>query len=131
MSEGLYSYNEFSDIMPYYMFKGLRVEEGKVLERYGLSYDIFKYYLSQNQTNEHMLLPVDTNYQGKRLWMVTTSLDKVNEFNKNKYVHTEGSMYKLPMINGVKKWYSTSENVYYNPGDIIKVELGMHFIAVK
>jgi hypothetical protein len=78
-----------------------------------------------------MLLPVDTNYQGKRLWMVTTSLDKVNDLNRNKYLHTEGSIYKLPMINGIKKWYSTSENIYYKPGDIVKVEHGMHFEALK
>ncbi len=131
MASGLYSYNEFKDIMPYYMFKGLRVEEGKVLQKYGYTKDIFRYYLLNNQLNEHMMKKIDTSINGKRLWMVSTSLDEINELNMNNFLHEEGSMYKLPNALGVRKWYSTSENKYYNPSDTIEVVHGMHFIAIK
>ena len=61
--------------------------------------------------------------------MVTTSLDKVNDTNKKNYLYKEGSIYTLPSDNNIKKWYSTAENIYYNPGDTIEVWHGMHFIA--
>lgn len=131
MNNGVYSYDDFKDILPYYMFKGMRVEEGKHLENFGLSKEIFKYYLANNQVNDHMIKYVDTNSKGNRVWMVTTSLDNVNEFNKSNYLIEEGTYYTLRIVNGVKKYYSTSENKYYNPGDIIKIEHGMHFIAIK
>ncbi len=126
-SSSLYSYSEFEDIMPYYMFSGLRVEEGKYLNNYGLTKDIFRYYLINNQLNKDMLLPVETNNNGSRLWMVTT--DKDNVLNKKEYLYEEGSYYILPRIVGVYKWYSTSEDKYYNPLDKVKVNHSMHFIA--
>ena len=131
MSNKLYKYDEFKDILPYYMFKGMRVEEGAYLEKYGLPYEIFKYYLATNQVNEHMMRSVDTNENGKRVWMVTTSEDVVNMFNEVLYLHEEGSYYALPKLSGVTKWYSTSENKYYKPGEQVKVVHGMHFIAIK
>ena len=61
--------------------------------------------------------------------MVTTSLDKVNEFNKNEYLKEEGSSYTLPKVN--KKnfvgWLNYSDNKVYYPGDKITVYHGMHF----
>ena len=123
----LYSYSEFSDIMPYYMFNGLRAEEGKYLNTYGLDKDKFMYYLSANQMNESMLLKVPTNKKGKRVWMVTN--DRDNILNKKDYLYEEGSYYTLPYILGVKKWYSTSEDKYYKPLDKVKVNHAMHFIA--
>ena len=111
------------------MFKGMRVEEGKFLENYGFSKDLFRYYLMNNQVNDKMMRSVDTNSNGNRVWMVTTSKDIVNEFNKSTYLYEEGTLYKLPSTNG--KWYSTSENKYYNSGDKVKVLHGMHFIEIK
>ncbi len=123
----LYSYSEFEDIMPYYMFKGLRAEEGKFLANFGLSKEIFRYYLIKNQLNKDMLLEVPTNGSGKRLWMVTTDKDVV--LNKNDFLHEEGSYYTLPYAKGVKRWYSTSEGKYYKPLEKVKVNHSMHFIA--
>ena len=123
----LYSYDELKDVLPYYMFIGLRAEEGKYLNNYGLDLNTFKYYLKNNQTNENMLLKVKTNKNNKRLWMVTTNYDKVLDYNK--YLYEEGSYYELPRIIGVNKWYSTSENKYYKPGDRVLVNHGMHFIS--
>ncbi len=131
MSNKLYKYDEFKDILPYYMFKGMRVEEGAYLENFGLTYEIFKYYLATNQVNEEMMRNVDTNENGKRIWMVTTSRDIVNMFNETLYLLEEGTNYKLPSYDGVSKWYSTSENKYYKPGDTVKVVHGMHFIEIK
>lgn len=53
----LYTYEDFADIMPRYMFDSLRVEEAKVLANYGLSLDIFRQYLLKNQLNPNMYLP--------------------------------------------------------------------------
>ena len=123
----LYDYSEFSDIMPYYMFKALRAEEGKYLNNYGLTKDIFRYYLLNNQMNETMLLPVATNGNGNRLWMVTTNKD--SNINSLDHLYEEGSYYTLPKVLGVYRWYSTSEDKYYKPLDKVKVEHSMHFIA--
>ena len=122
----LYKYDELKDVLPFYMFKGLRAEEGKYLNNYGLNLDLFKYYLKNNQNNESMLLNVELNKNNKRLWMVTTSEDKI--LNYKDYLYEEGSEYKLPKILGVNRWYSTSENKYYKPLDKVLVNHGMHFV---
>ncbi len=123
----LYSYEDLKEVLPYYMFVGLRAEEGKHLNNYGLDLNTFKYYLSKNQSNEEMLLPVDTNSSGKRVWMVTTSKDNLM-FN-NKYLYVEGSYYVLPITSS--RWFNTSNGKYYNSGDKVLVNHGMHFIEVK
>lgn len=123
----IYDYSEFSDIMPYYMFKALRAEEGKYLNNYGLTKDLFRYYLLNNQMNEAMLLEVPTNNKGNRVWMVTTNKD--SNINSLDHLYEEGSYYTLPKVLGVYRWYSTSEDKYYKPLDKVKVEHSMHFIA--
>ena len=123
----IYTYDELKDALPFYMYNGLRAGEGKFLNNYGLDLNTFKYYLKQNQTNDSMLLPVDKNSNGKRLWMVTTDKDKV--LNYKEYLYEEGSYYKLPIVLGVNSWYSTSEDKYYKPGSLVKVNNGMHFIS--
>jgi hypothetical protein len=118
--------------MPYYIFKGLRVDEGKYLVDLGLiSYEELKMYLYLCPANPEYYKEVETNKDGKRLWMVTTSRDNVTTNNIKQYLHEEGSNYKLPKYPNVSKWYSTSENKYYNPGDSVKVNHGMHFIEIK
>ena len=123
----LYSYSEFEDIMPYYMFNGLRAEEGKFLSKFGLTKDLFRYYLLTNQLSKKMLLDVPTNSDGKRLWMVTTDKDIV--LNNKDFLYQEGDYYTLPQVLGVTKWYSTSEDKCYRPLDKVKVNHSMHFIA--
>ena len=110
------------------MFKGLRVEEGKVLEEY-ISIDEFRYYLQTNQLNLNILKQPNKNNNKKNIWMVTTSDDVV--INKEKYLIKEGSYYKLPKGNKIKYWYSTSENKKYKPGTKIRVWTGMHFEKIS
>ncbi len=126
----LYTYDDFKDIMPYYMFKGLRVEEGKVLSNY-LSLSDLRRYLLVNQLNDNMLLQPIKNSSGERLWMVSTSDDDLSD--KKKYLNVEGSYYKLKEpINKVnfKYWYNTADSKIYYPNDIIEITNSMHFIAV-
>ena len=122
----LYTYNELKDTIPYYMYKGLRAGEAKVLVNYQyITTKEFKDYLRYNQMNKDMLLePVTKN--NKRFWMVTTSLDNVT--NKDDYLYPEGSTYTLPKSK-TKCFYNTSDNKCYKPGERVKVHLGMHFIA--
>ena len=126
----LYDYSLFSDVMPYYMFKGLRVEEGKILSNY-LDYYTFKKYLESNQLNDDMLLKPNLNSNGNRVWMVTTSDDVVT--SKENYLYEEGSIYTLKEPknkNNFKYWYNTSDGNYYYSNDTIKVNYGTHFIAI-
>ena len=122
----LYTYDELKDTIPYYMYKGLRAGEAKVLVNYKyLTTSEFKEYLSKNQMNKDMVQEPVTK-DGKRYWMVTTSLDKVT--NKDDYLYQEGNIYTLPNVK-TKCFYNTSDNKCYSPGEKIKVDLGTHFIA--
>ena len=129
--QDVYTYNDLKDAIPYYMFKGLRAEEGKVLANYGLDLETFKGYLIKNQNNPDMLRePIKNN--GKNMWMVTTSLDKINEFNKKEFLREEGSIYTLPKVNkkNFTGWLNYSDNKMYKPGENIVIYHGMHFEAL-
>jgi len=131
-SNNLYKYNEFKDIMPYYMFKGLRIGEGKYLvDNNFISLDAFKYYLIAFPANPEYYKKVEVNNNGKRVWMVTTSVDKVNDNNKNKFKVEEGSYYVFKKHKNIVKYCSSIDNKCYRPGEKIKVYTGMHFIAKK
>ena len=80
--------------------------------------------------NPKMQLPPQTNKNGKRVWMATTSIDNVTEFNKNNFLVEEGSYYTLPCRFDIKKWYSPSNNEYYNCSDKVQIWHGMHFIGI-
>ena len=128
----LYEYNEFKDIMPYYMFKGLRAEEAKVLNKY-ISKNEFRTYFLENQLNPNMISLPKTNLFGQRLWMVTTSDDRLNMINNKKYLMVEGSNYIVPEpLNKVNftNWYNTSDGKYYNPGDMLRIDMGTHLVAM-
>ena len=126
----LYEYKDFEDIMPYYIFKGLRVDEGKYLVDLGLiSYPELKFYLYSCPANPEYYRKVETNKNGKRLWMVTTSLDTVTNKNKDSYKMIEGSTYRLPREWKVTCFRNSIDNKCYKPGSLIKVYSGMHFVA--
>ena len=127
-SLSLYTYSEFSDILPYYMYKGLRVDEAKVIEN-AISKTEFRYYLLDNPLNEDLLNNPKTDLFGNRTWMVTTSEDYVTMFNKNKYLYKEGSTYIIPKSSKVLYWYNTADGKEYKSGDKITVNTGMHLIA--
>lgn len=116
-----YNYDDFSDIVPYYMFKGLRMEEAKYLENYGITKDIFRYYLLNNQLNPDMLLEVPKQSE-KRIFAISTSDGNINYL-------LEGEKYILPDTYGY--WYNTSDNKIYHSNEIIDVTNSMHFISIK
>lgn len=131
----LYTYEDFADILPYYMFKGMRVEEAKFLSIYGLSKEIFTQYLLKNQLNEGMLLAPITNNNGKRLWMATTSDDEVSDTNKKDFLLEEGSIYTLKEpkdgnLNEFIGWYNTADGKYYQPNNKVQIFTGTHFVAM-
>ena len=126
----VYTYDELKDAIPYYMFKGLRAEEGKILANYGLDLNTFKEYLKNNQNNKD-LLKEPINFLGNNMWMVTTSIDNITDLNKHNYLKPEGSIYTLPKLNNKKaKWLNTADNKIYNQLDKIKVSNSMHFILI-
>ena len=128
----LYDYSLFSDVMPYYMFKGLRVEEGEVLSAY-LDFETFKNYLLHNQLNDEMLLKPEEDGAGNRLWKVTTSDDLTfGASSATNSLFKEGSYYflKEPLNKiGFKGWLNTADGELYQPGDMVRVDYGMHFVA--
>ena len=124
-------YSYFKDVLPYYIYKGFRVKEAGFLVNYNfISLEDFKKYITTYIIDENYLRKPKTDLTGNNNWMVTTSLDIVTDFNKKNYLLKEGSTYKLPDNGKVKKWYSTSENKYYKPGDKVQIWHGMHFIAI-
>ena len=128
----LYDYNLFSDIMPYYMYKALRVDEGKyVVDQGMISFELLKYYLASNPANSYYFKDLPKNDNGKRLIMVTTSLDDVNLYNRYKFIYEEGSYYTLPIKNNIKCYLNTTNNTCYSGGSKIKVDTSTHFIAIK
>ena len=118
----LYTKEELS-FLPNYMFIGLRAEEGKYLQKYGMSKELFAWYLMNNQlTNE--MLPINKNENGELLFSVETELDN------RCYIYPEGSIYILPKNDKVKRYLDTSQNKYYKPGDSVKIELSTYFKAI-
>lgn len=125
----LFKYSDL-DIMPYYLYLGSRGNETKLFVNMGYATkESLIEYLLTTQLDPKRAVSVNTNKNGNRLWMVTTSVDKV--LNYKDYLHEEGSYYILPKVLGVKKWYSTFEDKYYLPNDKVKVNYPMHFIEVK
>ena len=110
-------------ILPNYMYIGLRAKEGKYLQKYGMSKEMFLWYLMNNQLSEEML-PISKNDNNELLFSVETELE-----NKC-YLLPEGSIYTLPKNDKVLKYLDTSQNVYYLPGDRVKIELSTYFKAI-
>lgn len=116
--------------IPYYLFKGLRATDQAVLEHYGyLNASDFRKLFEMLLMNPYMQKEPMKNKNGNRVWMVTTSLDQVTDENKHNFLYEEGVQYKLPKTNG--KWFSTSENKYYNSNETVQIWHGMHFIEIN
>ena len=77
-----------------------------------------------------LLKPIQKD--NENYWMVTTSEDKVSDYNSNIYLKKEGSTYRLPASEhlNLKGWFNTADNKMYYPNDLVKVEHGLHFIAI-
>ncbi len=123
----LFTYDDLK-VMPYYLYLGSRGNETKIFVNLGYATtESLIDYLLNTQLDPTRAVKVNTNKKGNRMWMVTTNHDNV--FNKEKYLHEEGSYYTLPKVLGVNKWFSTFENKYYLPGEKVKVDFPMHFIS--
>ena len=122
----VYTYDELADVTPYYMYKGMRAGEGKFLANFGLELSTYRQFI--RMINDARLVhPI--NVLGRNMWMVTTSLDKVNEINKSKYLYPEGYIYTLPSNNNVVSWFNTADSRFYKPGDKVTIYHGTHFVA--
>ena len=128
--DNLYDYDLFSDIMPYYLFKALRVNEGKyVVNKNMISFDLLKAYLSANPSNKMYFKDLPKYNNGKRKIIITTSLDNLKTKNKQKYFYEEGSYYTLPENKKIKCFLNTTNNTCYKPGSKLKIYTSTHFIA--
>lgn len=109
--------------MPKYLFNGFNFPNTSYLEGR---------YVSINEIAEFLeprtLEPIIKD--GSIYFMVTTSLDKVNSTNIDKFLYKEGSMYELPK-GDVEYYIETSKNKKYLPGDTVEVEYSIHFMAIK
>ena len=119
-SNNLYNYNDISDSLPYYMFKGFRASEAKYIVNLGyMSDEMLKYYFKENQSNPDMVRKPITFFN-IRYWPVS--------IDNNKYqLVKEGNTITLPNSN--KRYYNTSDNKYYKSGDKVKIYHGTHFIT--
>ncbi|MBR1385350.1 MAG: hypothetical protein IJ568_00825 [Bacilli bacterium] len=126
----LYSYKELEDVLPYYMFVGLRAEEGKILSNYGLDLNLFKGYLSENQSKKGKYLEVNRNRKGNRLFMVTTSQDIINNLNKNNYLKEEGSIYTIPYNSNAKCYLNSVDKKCYKSGEKIVITSPIYFKVI-
>ncbi len=127
--DNILSYNHFEGLLPHYLYKGFRVGEvGYLINQNIIKKEAFDEYIKGNITiNNNITNPIRKN--NKNMWMVTTSIDNV--INKEDFLYEEGSDYRLPINTSIKKYYNTSDNKYYLPGSIVRVNHGMHFIAIK
>lgn len=127
----MYTYDDFT-YLPRYIYKAFRLEETKYLVNNGLvSPEQFSYLFNKFLTEENKMLMPPTNENGTRLWMVTTSDD--TDPSNIRHQLEEGSTYTVPTpvnTKGFVKWYNSSDNKYYLPGDTIKVYGGMHLTAI-
>lgn len=114
-----YSYNDFKDIVPFYMFVGMRMEEAYNLIEYGLDLNSFKYYLKLNQLNDNILLkPKSKN--NKYIFYVSTNTGIKSEI-------IESSYFRLP--NTYKYWKNSVDNKIYNSNDLVRIDCSTHFIG--
>ena len=123
-SNDLYTYEDL-DILPYYMYKGLRAKEGKWLNTFGLDLNTFKGYLSMNQMNEDMLLPYPSK-DGEYIFPVGTSESSTRYlFNGSTYIVPSP---KYPLI--FKHYVNTTDGSIYYPGDKLVVDTPTYLKAI-
>lgn len=130
----LFSYDFLKQFFKYYLYKGLRMDEAKILQNKGVL-DIGVY---SDILNKKTLKPPTSNGKYKFPIMTSDELKNKSFYSKNKYqgkYYTEGSYYTLP--NPIKKsnkkfigWLNSGDNKYYKSGDKVKVIYGMYFEAI-
>ena len=126
------NYEDYKFI-PYYLFHGLRAQDGAVIIKYNyMTKEEFESIFTDLLLNKDMVLePITKNK--KRYWMVTTSDDKVTRNNKEKYLLKENSYYTLKSpkkTKNFKGWYNTGDGKIYKAGSKVKIYHGTHFVAL-
>ena len=108
--------------IPYYLYKGLNLQNGLLLLNKGINTDFLTLYLKKNT-----LPPITKN--GERYFIITTSIDDVNQNNIEKHLYKEGDIYKLPESNVIKYFIDTSTKNKYKPGENIEVTNSIYLEA--
>ncbi len=114
--------------IPHYLYKGLNLEHAGVFLQSDISNTDIDLDFAINVIKNDTLPPIVKD--GKQYFIVTTSLDTVNENNVDDHLYEEGSYYTLP-TKGAKYFVDTFTNIKYKPGEKIKVENNIHLKAVK
>lgn len=119
-SKNTFTYKELSDIMPKYMFIGLRANEMKWLVN---SSEIPVLKNSLISINSSILLPYP-KINNTRYFTVSTSTGQLTKIK-------EGDTYTLPdSDNNIIGWYNTIDNQIYLPSSKITIEISTHFEAI-
>ncbi len=113
-------YNNFREV-PYYLFYGLRAQDGAVLVKYNyITMDQFKSVFRDLLLNDNYIKKPN-NIFGKRIWSV--SID--DDYHSKMF---EGTKFKLPSDKKVKCYLNTSNNKCYSPSSYITIWTGTHLI---
>ncbi len=125
-------YNKDMSFVPYYLYHGLRAQDGAVIIKYNyMTRAEFMSVFTELLLNPYMILSPNTDSSGNRIWMVTTSDDNV--LSNDNYLYKEGSIYQLKEPsnkNNFLGWYNTGDGNMYQPGDKVVVYHGTHFEAI-
>lgn len=110
-TSNLFSYDELKNIMPYYMFVGLRAYEMKILINNQIK-DLNSFMKWVNNVNNNLLL-------------------KPN----NLYVSIDDKKISIPFSSSItlpqndSYYYNTVDNKIYKSGDVVKIDTSTHFIS--
>lgn len=131
-SDNLFDESIYNGLIPSYLVSGLRAIEAKVICDNGfMTIEELSNYLIDFVSNKEMIKNPIQDEDGNNLWMMTTSIDDINPFNKRKFLHKEGSIFELPKVvskdGKTPYWYNAVRNEYYEGGEKIKVDYSMHF----
>ena len=113
----------FVSFLPHYLYKGLNIEHARAFLKCDLNIGLIKKFVGE-------LTVEPLTRQNERYFMVSTSLDNINENNAEQYLRKEGSYYKLPE-NKAKYFIDTFSHKVYKPGQKIKVENSIHLKAIN
>lgn len=107
---------KYINSIPYYLYKGLNLENAYVLLNNKLDINFLSMF-TMNNTKKTI------TKNGHNYWYIN--------INNKEYLIKEGSIYKLPKIKNIKAYYNTSDNKYYYPGDKLIVNHGIYLESIK
>ena len=133
--DSTYPYEMFKDVVPEYMYVGMRMGEIRVIENAGfITLDQFKEYLRDNQSSPIMLAKPELMHgslkqleapklvQNQRVWPVSFG-DQVREV-------AEATTIVVPARGDITAWRNSVDGQIYHAGDRVKIQCGTHFIPL-